>query len=102
MTPDGLPFPYQKTGTQMGGFGSHTVGDGVCLWDSRTLDFPLAGTVFRAGTQGATQVDMVVEIAIASQARMIVTHNIRDFAPAKRLGLQVLAPGAFLKHLLGR
>jgi len=44
--------------------------------------------------------DMVVEVAIASQASMIVTHNIRDFVPAKRLGLQIVAPGAFLNHLL--
>lgn len=44
--------------------------------------------------------DMVVEVAIASRADFIVTHNVRDFLPAKRLGLQVLAPGAFLKHVL--
>jgi predicted nucleic acid-binding protein len=44
--------------------------------------------------------DMVVELAIASQARIIVTHNLRDFGPAARLGLRVVAPGEFLKHLL--
>lgn len=44
--------------------------------------------------------DMVVELAIASQAELIVTHNLRDFAPATRLGLRVVAPGEFLKHLL--
>jgi putative PIN family toxin of toxin-antitoxin system len=44
--------------------------------------------------------DMVVEVAVASQAEVIVTHNLRDFGPAKRFGLQVLAPGAFLNHLL--
>lgn len=44
--------------------------------------------------------DMVVELAIAGQASVIVTHNLRDFVPAKKLGLQVLAPGAFLNHLL--
>ena len=44
--------------------------------------------------------DMVVEVAIASQARAIVTHNLRDFSPAARLGVQILAPGAFLKQVL--
>ena len=44
--------------------------------------------------------DMVVEVAIASHASVIVTHNIRDFAAARDLGLQILAPGAFLHHLL--
>ncbi len=44
--------------------------------------------------------DMVVELAIASQARVIVTHNIRDFVAAKSLGLQILAPGVFLHHVL--
>jgi len=44
--------------------------------------------------------DMVVEVAIASRADFIVTHNTRDFVPAKRLGVQVLTPGAFLKHVL--
>ena len=31
--------------------------------------------------------DMVVEVAIASRADFIVTHNTRDFVPAKRLGM---------------
>lgn len=44
--------------------------------------------------------DMVVEVAIASGAEIIVTHNVRDFALARRLGLRILAPGAFLKHVL--
>lgn len=44
--------------------------------------------------------DMVVEVAVASRADFIVTHNLRDFVPASRLGLRVLAPGAFLHHLL--
>jgi len=46
--------------------------------------------------------DMVVEVAVASQSQAIVTHNVRDFAPARRLGLQVLAPGAFLQQLFER
>ncbi len=44
--------------------------------------------------------DMVVEVAVASGAEAIVTHNARDFSPAERFGLKILAPGAFLQHLL--
>ncbi len=46
--------------------------------------------------------DMVVEVAVASQADAIVTHNVRDFAPASRLGIPVLAPGAYLNQLFKR
>ena len=46
--------------------------------------------------------DMVVEVAVASQADAIVTHNLRDFAAAAQLGVPVLAPGPFLNQLLGR
>jgi putative PIN family toxin of toxin-antitoxin system len=44
--------------------------------------------------------DMVVEVAVASQASAIITHNVRDFVAADRFGIRILAPGAFLKHLL--
>lgn len=44
--------------------------------------------------------DMVVEVAVASGAEFLVTHNLRDFGPARRFGLRVLAPGDFLNHLL--
>jgi predicted nucleic acid-binding protein len=44
--------------------------------------------------------EMVVEVAVASQADFIVTHNLRDFGPAKGFALRVLAPGAFLNPLL--
>ena len=36
--------------------------------------------------------DMVLELAVASQTRYVVTYNGMDFAAAKRLGLQVLTP----------
>jgi putative PIN family toxin of toxin-antitoxin system len=38
--------------------------------------------------------DMIVEVAIAAECDAIVTHNVRDFMPAKRLGLAVLTPAA--------
>ena len=44
--------------------------------------------------------DMVVEVAVASGSDTIVTHNLRDFREAKSLGLRVLAPGPFIRHIL--
>lgn len=46
--------------------------------------------------------DMVAEIAVASQARAIVTHNVKDFAAVSGFGVQVLSPGNFLVHHLRR
>ena len=46
--------------------------------------------------------DMVVELAMASRANAIITHNLRDFVPATALGVRVLAPAQFLLHLQGR
>ncbi len=46
--------------------------------------------------------DMVAELAVASAASAIVTHNVSDFAPAVDLGLRVLAPAQFLLHLVPR
>lgn len=43
--------------------------------------------------------DMVLEVAVASQARRIVTHNVRDFADASQYSLPVMTPGQFLAEL---
>jgi putative PIN family toxin of toxin-antitoxin system len=43
--------------------------------------------------------DMVAEVAVASQARAVVTHNVKDFAPIERFGLRVLTPGRLLLQL---
>lgn len=43
--------------------------------------------------------DMVLELAFASGARQIVTHNKRDFRGCESLGIDVISPGAFLKQL---
>ena len=48
------------------------------------------------------QDDMVVEVAVAAECDAIVTHNVRDFGPATRFGLQVLTPAATLLTLTGR
>lgn len=41
--------------------------------------------------------DFVLELAVASSAR-IITHNIKDFEPAKKLGVIVQSPSEYLKE----
>lgn len=43
--------------------------------------------------------DMVLECAIASQAGIIVTHNIKDFARARSLRVVAKTPQEFLEYL---
>ncbi len=43
--------------------------------------------------------DMVLELAVASRSRYIVTYNQRDFGPADRFGIEVLAPESFLRRI---
>ena len=45
--------------------------------------------------------DMVLELAVASRARYIVTYNGKDFAAAERFGIQVVTPKAFLDIIGG-
>lgn len=40
--------------------------------------------------------DMVAEVAVASQAQAIVTHNVKDFDAVVKFGVRVLSPGEFL------
>ena len=42
---------------------------------------------------------MVLECAVASGAKTIVTHNLKDFARADSLGVQAKTPGQYLKLL---
>lgn len=47
--------------------------------------------------------EMVLEVAVESEAAVVVTHSIRDFAGVEdRFGIRVLSPGAFLKWLEAR
>ena len=44
--------------------------------------------------------EMVLEVAVESEAEFIVTHNVRDFEGVEeRFGIRVLNPGAFLNWL---
>ena len=43
--------------------------------------------------------DMVLECAVASGSRFIVTHNVNDFRRSMELGVQALTPGRFLQHM---
>ena len=40
--------------------------------------------------------DMVLELAFASGAQYIITHNVSDFRGSERLGVRVLTPREFL------
>jgi putative PIN family toxin of toxin-antitoxin system len=44
--------------------------------------------------------DMVAEVAIASSASAIITHNVRDFDAVEPFGVRVLTPARFLVQLL--
>jgi putative PIN family toxin of toxin-antitoxin system len=46
--------------------------------------------------------DMVAEVAVASGADSIVTHNLKDFSGVQRFGVTALSPAVFLKSLRGR
>lgn len=43
--------------------------------------------------------EMVLETAVNGNARALVTHNIKDFAPAKLFRLRILTPADCLKEL---
>lgn len=45
------------------------------------------------------QDDMVLETAVNGGCSVIVTHNVRDFAPAPSLGVQPQTPAEFLQPL---
>ena len=43
--------------------------------------------------------EMVLETAANGNADAIVTHNVKDFLPAGRLGIEVVTPGAIVGRL---
>ncbi len=40
--------------------------------------------------------EFVLELAVAAGCRALVTHNVRDFASARRFAVQVVTPATFL------
>ena len=45
--------------------------------------------------------DLVLELAVAAGCEAIVTHNVRDFQGAEKLGVRIVTPGQFLQELRG-
>lgn len=45
--------------------------------------------------------DMVLELAVASGSRYIITHNLDDFANIDTFGIAAVTPGRFLRLLEG-
>ena len=45
--------------------------------------------------------EMVLELAVSSEAEVIVTHNRTDFRGAEQFGLRVLTPREFLREIGG-
>lgn len=45
--------------------------------------------------------DMVLETAVAARADFLVTHTIKDFTGAGRLGVKVVTPGWFIHNFGG-
>ena len=45
--------------------------------------------------------DLILELAFAAGCDAIVTHNVRDFSGAERLGIRVITPANFLREIGG-
>lgn len=45
--------------------------------------------------------ELVLEVAVHAKADYLVTHNLRDFEPGRRVALQLVTPGQFLNMLDG-
>lgn len=43
--------------------------------------------------------DMVLELAVESDSRYIVTHNVHDFRGSESFGVQVIRPAQFLSEI---
>ncbi len=43
--------------------------------------------------------DFLLELAVACGADLLITHNVRDLAPAAEFGIRVMTPGEFLRTI---
>lgn len=43
--------------------------------------------------------DMVLELAVAAQADLIITYNLKDFSGVERFGLRAMPPRSFLAEI---
>ena len=43
--------------------------------------------------------EFILELAVAANCNAIVTHNVRDFAGARRFAVQIMKPGDFIATL---
>ena len=43
--------------------------------------------------------DYVLEVAVASKTKLIITHNIKDFKGVEKFGIQAISPGKLLKAI---
>ena len=43
--------------------------------------------------------DMLLELAVAAQVDLVVTHNLRDFVGVERFGIRALSPRSFLAEI---
>lgn len=43
--------------------------------------------------------EMVLEAAVNGKAGTIVTHNVKDFGPARELGVSIVTPGEIVRRL---
>ena len=41
----------------------------------------------------------MLEVAVAGEAKWIVTHNLKDFGKAAEFGIRALSPAEFLKKI---
>ncbi len=41
---------------------------------------------------------MVLEPSVASQSKIIITHNIRDFVGVEKFGIEAILPREYLKR----
>jgi putative PIN family toxin of toxin-antitoxin system len=95
-----LVFEYEsalkraKLGIQLAGDEIDELLDIICFFGSKQIIWYL----WRPLLQDAGD-EFVAELAITSQADIIVTHNVRDFKGVEKFGIRALTPKEFLQEI---